>query len=185
MEETILSSVPVNIKVTPDGWFKTQDIGEIMTEEKNGEIFTYVRITDRIKELIITSGGKNISPQQIEGLLGEELLIEQFIAIGEGHKFISALVVPNFIFLDEYCQKNGITYNSREELVKKPEIIKLYEDRIAERTSSLGQVEKIKKFTLLTKELTQEDGELTPTLKFKRKAISEKYSQQIEEMYRE
>ena len=170
---------------TPDGWFKTQDIGEIMTEEKNGEIFTYVRITDRIKDIIITSGGKNISPQQIESLFGEELLIEQFITIGEGKKFISALVVPNFIFLDEYCQKNGITYGSIDELVKRPEIIKLYENIIEKRTKALGQVEKIKKFRLLTKEMTQESGELTPTLKFKRKTIAQKYSPEIDEMYRE
>jgi len=169
---------------TEDGWFKTGDIGEITTEEKYGDMLTYIRVTERIKELIITSGGKNIAPQQIEALFGEELMVEQFVLAGEGKNFISALVVPNFIILDEYCQKNGITYNSKEELVKKPEIIKLYEDIIAQKTASLGQVEKIKKFTLLTKELTQEDGELTPTLKFKRKAIAEKYSRQIDEMYR-
>ena len=168
---------------TKDGWFKTQDIGEITTEEKHGDMLTYIKITDRIKELIITSGGKNISPQQIEVLLGEELFIEQFVLIGEGKKFISALVVPNFVILDEYCKKNGITYSSREELVNKPEIIKLYEDIIAQRTVSLGNVEKIKKFTLLTKELTQDGGELTPTLKVKRKAIAEKYKREIDGMY--
>ncbi|MCL2154910.1 MAG: long-chain fatty acid--CoA ligase [Leptospirales bacterium] len=170
---------------TPDGWFKTQDIGEITTEEKHGDLLTYIKITDRIKELIITSGGKNISPQQIEVLLGEELFIEQFVSIGEERKFITALVVPNFVILDEYCQKNDITYSSREELVNKPEIIKLYENLIEKRTISLGNVEKIKKFTLLTEELTQEGGELTPTLKLKRKAIAEKYSKQIDEMYKE
>jgi long-chain acyl-CoA synthetase len=169
---------------TEDGWLKTGDIGEFTTEEKYGDPMTYIKITDRIKELIITSGGKNIAPQQIEALFGEELLVEQFVTIGEGLKFISALVVPNFILLDEYCHKNGITYNSREELIKKPEIIKLYEGIIEKRTMALGQVEKIKKFTLLTKELTQEDGELTPTLKVKRKAIAEKYSRQIDEMYK-
>ncbi len=81
---------------TDDGWFKTQDVGELITEEKHGDLLTYIKITDRIKDLIITAGGKNISPQQIEVLLGDELFIEQFVTIGEGRKFISALVVPNF-----------------------------------------------------------------------------------------
>lgn len=170
---------------TDDGWFKTQDVGEIITDEKHGENLTYIKITDRIKDLIITAGGKNISPQQIEVLLGDELFIEQFVTIGEGRKFISALVVPNFVILDEYCQKNGISYASKEELVQNPLIIKFYENIIAKRTESLGRVEQIKKFTLLTNELTQESGELTPTMKLKRKFINEKYKLQIEKMYEE
>jgi long-chain acyl-CoA synthetase len=111
--------------------------------------------------------------------------VEQFVTIGEGRKFISALIVPNFVILDDYCKNNGITYSSKEELVKNPQIIKLYEEIIARRTESLGRVEQIKKFTLLTSELTQEGGELTPTMKLKRKAIGSKYSQQIENMYAE
>lgn len=168
---------------TEDGWFKTQDVGELIVEEKYGDKLTYIRITDRLKDLIITAGGKNISPQQIELLLGDELFIEQFVTIGEGKKFISALVVPNFPILEEYCAKNGITYSSREELVQKPEIIAMYEKIIAERTTSLGRVEQIKKFTLLTHELTQENGELTPTMKLKRKVIDQKYKLQIDNMY--
>ena len=168
---------------TEDGWFKTQDVGELCIEEKYGDNLTYIKITDRIKDLIITAGGKNISPQQIEVLLGDELFVEQFVTIGEGRKFISALIVPNFIILDEYCQKHGITYSSKEELVKNPEIIKLYEEIVARRTESLGRVEQIKKFTLLTNELTQEGGELTPTMKLKRKAIGQKYQLQIDSMY--
>jgi len=170
---------------TSDGWFKTQDVGVVTVEEKHGDQLSYIKITDRIKELIITAGGKNISPQQIEMLLGDELFVEQFVAIGEGRKFISALVVPNFEILGEYCKNNGIEFTSREELVKKPEIIRLYEEKIAERTSSLGRVEQIKKIALLTGELTQEGGELTPTMKLKRKQISEKYKEQIEKIYAE
>lgn len=170
---------------TEDGWFKTQDIGEIITEKLAGETFSYIAITDRIKDLIITAGGKNISPQQIEILFGEELLIEQFVTIGEGRKFISALIVPNLIQLEEYCRKNKITFSSLEELIKRPEIIKLYETIIDERTQSLGQVEKIKKFTLLLNELTQENGELTPTMKLKRSFINEKYQELIDKMYAE
>lgn len=168
---------------TSDGWFKTQDVGELLFEERNGEALQYIKITDRIKDLIITAGGKNISPQQIEVLLGEELFIEQFVTIGEGKKFISALVVPNFIILEDYCKKNNISYSSKEEIVKNPDIIKHYEKIIEFRTESLGQVEKIKKFTLLTEELTQEGGELTPTMKLKRKAIETKYKDQIDKMY--
>jgi long-chain acyl-CoA synthetase len=170
---------------TEDGWFKTQDVGEIITEEKHGDMLSYIKITDRIKDLIITAGGKNISPQQIEVLMGDELFVEQFVTIGEGRKYISALIVPNFIILDDYCKKNGITYSSKEELVKNPQIIKLYEEIVARRTESLGRVEQIKKFTLLTSELTQEGGELTPTMKLKRKAIGQKYSLQIDSMYEE
>lgn len=170
---------------TEDGWFKTGDIGRIENIEKNGETFTYIKITDRIKDIIITAGGKNISPQQIESLFGDELFIEQIVAIGEGRKFISALVVPNFVILEDYCQKNNISYSSQEDLVTNPVIIKMYEEIIENRTAPLGQVEKIKKFTLLTKELTQEDGELTPTLKIKRKVINQKYAAIIDRMYQE
>lgn len=168
---------------TPDGWFKTQDVGIITTINKNGEDYTYIKITDRIKDLIITAGGKNISPQQIEKMFGEELFIEQFVVIGEKQKYITALIVPNFIILEDYCEKNNIKFTSHEDLIKNPEIIKLYEDIIAKHNETLGRVEQIKKFTLLVNELTQESGELTPTMKLKRKQINEKYSKEIEAMY--
>ncbi len=168
---------------TGDGWFKTQDVGFVTVEEKNGEPLTYIGITDRIKDLIITAGGKNISPQQIETLFGEELFIEQFVTIGEGRKYISALVVPNFVMLEDYCKKNGISFGTREELVRNKDIVTLYQGIIANRTESLGRVEQIKSFTLLTQELTQEGGELTPTMKLKRKQINEKYRDRIENMY--
>jgi len=168
---------------TKDGWFKTGDVGQTFTEEKNGESRTYLKITDRIKDLIITAGGKNISPQQIEKLFGEELFVEQFVVVGEGRKFISALVVPNFITLEDYCKKNNIDFGGREKIIKNPEIIKLYEKIIEEHTSSLGRVEKIKKFAFLSNELTQEGGELTPTLKLKRKQIQDKYRAIIDKIY--
>ncbi|NLV21301.1 MAG: long-chain fatty acid--CoA ligase [Syntrophomonadaceae bacterium] len=170
---------------TEDGWFKTQDVGELHYVEKNGDRLGYIKITDRIKELIITAGGKNISPQQIESLLGQEVMISQFVCIGENRKFISALVIPNFELLEDYCKKNNIEYTSPEQIIQNPAIYKLYEKLIADKTRSLGQVEKIKKFVLLPQELTQEAGELTPTLKLKRKFIDQKYKSLIDKLYAE
>ena len=163
---------------TKDGWVRTGDIGHI---DEDG----FVVITDRLKDMFKTSGGKYIAPQQIETLLKEDIFFEQAAAIGDGKKYVSALIVPNFEQLEQYCQKAGIKYSSREELVKNPEVIRLYRDRIDARTAELGQVEKVKKFTLLPDEFTQETGELTPTLKIKRKIISDKYKDVINSMYRE
>lgn len=168
---------------TEDGWFKTQDIGEITVINKNGTDYTYIRITDRIKDLIITAGGKNISPQQIEMRFGENLFIEQFVTIGEKRPYITALIVPNFVVLEDYCRRNNINFSSREDLVANPAVIKLYEDIIAKNNEAMARVEQIKKFTLLVNELTQEGGELTPTMKLKRKQIEEKYSDIIDAMY--
>ncbi len=170
---------------TEDGWFKTQDVGELHYVEKNGDKLGYVKITDRIKELIITAGGKNISPQQIESLLGNEMYISQFVCIGENRKFISALVVPNFILLEDYCKNNNIEYVSPEQIIQNPQIYKFYEGLIEAKTRSLGQVEKIKKFVLLPEELTQDAGEMTPTLKLKRKFIDHKYKDLIDKLYQE
>ena len=148
-------------------------------------VISMVQVTDRIKELIITAGGKNISPQQIESLLGNEVYISQFVCIGEGRKFLSALVVPNFVLLEDYCRKNNIEYASPEQIIQNPDNYKFYEGLIAEKTKSLGQVEKIRKFVLLPHELTQEAGELTPTLKLKRKFIDQKYKPLIDKLYEE
>ncbi|HON79609.1 MAG TPA: long-chain fatty acid--CoA ligase [Spirochaetota bacterium] len=162
--------------LTEDGWIKSGDIGMI-TEEG------YVKITDRIKELIITAGGKNISPLLIETCLKEDIFIDQAVAIGDQKKYISAMIVPSFEVLTQYADEQGITYSSREELVQHPAIIDFYNTRIQEATKELGQVEKIKKFTLLPEELTQEGGELTPTSKLKRKVINAKYETVINSMY--
>ena len=165
---------------TADGWFKTEDVGHI-----EGDKFKYITITDRIKDLIITAGGKNISPQQIELLLGDEPFIEQVVVVGEGKKYITALIVPAFPVLEAYAQKNNIAYQSRLDLIENPDVIALYEQTVAERTASLGRVEQIKKIKLMENELTQDAGELTPTLKIKRKVVSQKYSHMIDSMYSE
>lgn len=163
---------------TEDGWIKTGDVGFIDEEG-------YVTITDRIKELFKTSGGKYISPQQIETLLKEDIYFEQVAAIGDQRKFVSALIVPGFEPLVNWAKKNDIRFSSREELLKHPEVQKLYREKIDYYTRDLGQVEKIKKFTLLPKEFTQEDGEITATQKIKRKAINQRYKDIIDAMYAE
>lgn len=166
---------------TQDGWFKTGDVGTI--EEHDGN--RYIRITDRIKDLIITAGGKNIAPQVIETMLGEDLYIEQVVVVGDGRKYISALIVPNFEMLGEYAKSKGIQYSSRQELIANPAIIEFYNNKIEKLTESLGQVEKIKKFTLMPQEFTQERGEITPTMKIRRKVIQQRYSDLIDRMYQD
>ena len=163
-------------KAIVDGWFKTGDIGEF---DPQG----FLRITDRIKELIITSGGKNIAPQHIETLVGKDFFIEQIVVIGDRKKFISALVVPAMDALEEWASKKGITWTSVEELINRDDVLELYRERIDLNSQHLAQFETIKKFTLLPKPFTVETGEITPTLKLKRKKISEKYYSLIESMY--
>ena len=160
------------------GWFHTGDVGEFDDEG-------FLRITDRIKDLIITSGGKNVAPQKIETVYAKDHFIEQFVAIGDRHKFISALVTPNFEALEAYAQEQGIAYGSREELVGNGLIHDFYKQRIDGRSQELAGYEQVKAFTLLSHPFAQETGELTPTLKIKRKVVAEKYTAQIEAMYPE
>ncbi len=159
-----------------DGWFKTGDVGEF---DEDG----FLRITDRIKDLIITSGGKNIAPQHIETLVGKDFFIEQIVAIGDNRKFISALVAPSFDALEAWAQKKAITYTSIDDLIEDPDVIQFYRKRIDYHSKPLARYETIKKFKLLPRPFTIEDGDITPTLKLKRKNISEKYKDLIEAMY--
>ena len=159
-----------------EGWFHTGDIGEF---DEDG----YLKITDRIKDLIITSGGKNIAPQNIETLVGKDFFIEQIIAIGDRRKFISALVVPAFEALEEWAKKKKIKYSSMEDLTDHPKVIDFYKKRIELQSKLLAQYETIKKFKLLPKPFTMEAGEITPTLKLKRKMINEKFKSIIDGMY--
>jgi long-chain acyl-CoA synthetase len=161
---------------TPEGFLKTGDMGEFDAEGN-------LRITGRIKDLIITSGGKNISPQNIENSLMFSKYINQLAVIGDGRKYVSALIVPAFEVLEPWAKENGIAFAGRAELLKNGKVVELFEAQIREYTKEYGQVEQIKKFTLLDKEWLQETGELTPTLKVKRRVILEKYSDLIERMY--
>jgi len=163
---------------TADGYLKTGDVGLI---DQDG----YLRITDRIKDLIITSGGKNIAPLHIETLVGMDHYIEQICTIGDKRKYVSALIIPNFPALEDYAKEKGITYTSREDLVKSDQIMLFYKERIDANSRELAQYEKIKAFTILAKEFTQDGGELTPTQKIKRKVVMEKYRDLVEKMYPE
>ncbi len=160
-----------------DGWFKTGDIGEF---DPDG----FLRITDRIKELIITSGGKNVAPQHIETHVGKDHYIEQIVAVGDRRKFISALVVPATQALENWARKKGLTWHSMEELLLMPEVTAFYRKRINMSSGALARFETIKTFTLLPKPFTVEAGEITPTLKLKRKVISQRYYDLIDAMYR-
>ena len=159
-----------------DGWFHTGDVGEF---DSDG----FLRITDRIKDLIITSGGKNIAPQKIETVYAQDYLIEQFMTIGDRRKYISALIVPNYEALEAYAQTHGIAYRTRQELVSNPAVRALYQARVDELSQELAPYEQVKAFTLLPAPFAQETGELTPSLKVRRRAVAEKYAAEIEAMY--
>jgi long-chain acyl-CoA synthetase len=162
---------------TDDGWFKTGDVG---TLDADG----FLRITDRKKELFKTSGGKYISPQPIEQAIKGSRFVNQVVLIGAERKFPAALIVPNWEQLESYCKVKGIEVKNRRELCEHPRIIDLIERQIDRLTPNLARYEKIKKVALLENEFTIEGGELTPTLKVKRRVIDEKYRDVIEKLYR-
>jgi len=161
---------------TPDGFFRTGDVGEF---DSDG----YMKITGRIKDIIVTSGGKNISPQNIENTLITSSYIEQVAVIGDNRKYLSALIVPAFATLESWAKDKGIAFSNRQDLTKNPEVIKLFEHEIAEYMKDYARVEQIRKFILMEKEWSQDTGELTPTMKLKRSIIRKKYEKEIESMY--
>jgi len=161
---------------TEDGWFKTGDAGNI---DDQGNL----TITERIKDLLKTSNGKYIAPQQVENILSNNNYIQQVMVIAEGRQSVSALIVPNFEFLKGELSKMNIPFTNWSEIVKNEEINKLYKAKIEEFQTSLASFEKVKKFTLMSAEFEIGSGEITPTLKIKRKVVSEKYKDLIEQMY--
>jgi long-chain acyl-CoA synthetase len=161
-----------------DGWFHTGDIG--LLDEEN-----YLKITDRKKNIIVTSGGKNVAPQPLENVLVTSKWIEQILVIGDRKKFISALIVPSFPNLETYANEKGLQWDSREELIKLPEVKRLYDRVIEESMEGFAQFEKVKKYILLAKEFTIEDDELTPSLKIRRNIVESRYVQLINNMYAE
>ncbi|MCZ6602093.1 MAG: AMP-binding protein, partial [Planctomycetota bacterium] len=162
--------------MTEDGFFRTGDIGEIDEEQ-------YLRITDRKKDILVTSGGKNIPPQKIENLLRSDPFIQEIVVCGDGRNYLTALIVPAFDMLERHARQEKIRYYEVQDLVENPQIHGLLQKRIEALQATLPRFEQIKKFTLLNKELSFEDGEVTPTMKIRRVVIYEKYRDEIERMY--
>jgi len=162
---------------TDDGWFKTGDIGKI----EDG----FLSITDRKKELLKTSGGKFIAPQPIENKLKANTVIGQAALIGDRQKFASVLISPNFAALESWARQNGVATGDHAAMVKDPKVQKMYEDIIAKINASLAHFESIKKVGVVPEEWSVEGGEMTPSLKLKRRIITEKYKDQIAAFYKD
>lgn len=160
------------------GWLHTGDIGHLDEEG-------FLVITDRKKDLIVTSGGKNVAPQPIENMLKQNPCIANAVIIGGSRKFISALIVPNFEKVEDYAQKGGIRYVNRRDLVQNEAIVRLLLEEVDRSTPGLAPYEKVKKIALLERDFEIAEGEITPTLKVKRNVIERKYKELIDSLYRE
>lgn len=165
------------LSFTADGYFKTGDSGYL----KDGELF----LKDRIKDLFKTSNGKYIAPQMIESKLLVDKYIDQIAIIADQRKFVSALIVPEYKLLEEYARTHDIAFNSREDLCKDKRIIRMLSERIETLQQQLAHYEQVKRFTLLPKGFSMERGELTNTLKIKRRVLNENYKAEIDKMYEE
>jgi long-chain acyl-CoA synthetase len=161
-----------------DGWFKTGDIGELDSEG-------FLSITDRKKDLIKTSGGKFIAPQPIENALKANVLVAQAAVIGDRRKYASVIIAPHFPLLEDWARANGVTFSSHQELVASGKVRDLYRGIIEDLNKKLAHFETIKKLVVVPDEFTVATGEITPTLKLKRRVIEKKYKQQIDELYQE
>jgi len=162
--------------IDKDGWFHTGDIG-ILDEGK------YLKITDRKKEIFKLTGGKYIAPQMIENKLKESMFIDQVIVIGDHEKFASALIAPNFEYLHEWCAENLILFSDNAELINHPKVQAVFLHEVKEINKTLGQHEEIKRFRLIADVWSPVTGELSQTLKLKRKIIEAKYKDLMEEIF--
>ncbi len=160
-----------------DGWLHSGDVGEL---DENG----FLKITDRKKDIIVTAGGKNITPQYIENKLKFSPYINDAVVIGDKRKFLSCLIMIDEENVIKYAQDNKVQYSTYRDLTQSPDINQLIEEEVKKVNGSLSRVEQVKKFTILPKKLYEEDGEVTPTMKIKRKFINEAFSDLIEAMYR-
>ena len=161
---------------TEDGWLKTGDAGLI---DESGAL----RMTERIKELMKTSNGKYIAPQHIEGTLGKDKFIEQIAVIADARNYVTALIVPAFEALEEHAKALNLKYQCHKELIQHRKIQELIQERLNKIQNELAKFEQVKKFTLLPKEFSIELGEITPTLKLRRKIIMDRFRNEIEDMY--
>jgi long-chain acyl-CoA synthetase len=161
--------------IDAEGWLHTGDVGAW-----DG---THLKIVDRIKDIIITAGGKNVSPSEIENSMKASPFVKEAIVIGDRRKYLTALVGIDFDVVSEWAQRREITHTTYRDLSEKPEVIRLVQRAVDETNEKFSRVEQIKKFTMLTKELDHEDGELTATQKVKRSAIEDVFGDLIESMY--
>jgi long-chain acyl-CoA synthetase len=159
-----------------DGWYHTGDIGTLTSTN-------FLKITDRKKELFKTSGGKYVAPLAIENKLKESPFIEQVMLIGADKKFVSALIVPSFPNLKDWCRKNGIAESSNDELLRNPKVTDMFKELVESFNKFFNHVEQVKKFELLAHEWSVDTGELTPKMSLKRKVVMEKYRDAIERIY--
>jgi long-chain acyl-CoA synthetase len=159
-----------------DGWFRTGDVGHLDTDG-------YLVITDRLKDLLVTAGGKKVAPQPLEGRLKRSKWISEAVMLGDQRPFCVCLLVPNFVVLETRAKERGWPNGSRPELLRNPEVLALYQHEVDELNESLAPFEKIKKFALLDRDLSQDAGELTPTLKVRRRVITQKFQELIESLY--
>jgi long-chain acyl-CoA synthetase len=162
---------------TEDGWLKTGDVGEWVDG-------THVKVVDRIKDIIITSGGKNISPSEIENTLKTSPYIKEAMVIGDGRKYLTALIAIESDVVGDWATRRQIPYTTYRDLTEKPEVIELIQGVVKEANKKVAHIEGVQKFRLIPKELDHEDGELTATQKLKRSSMSSMFGELIEAMYR-
>jgi len=160
-----------------DGWLYSGDVGEL---DEDG----YLKITDRKKDIIVTAGGKNITPQFIENKLKASSYINDAVVIGDNRRFITSLIMIDEDNVVKYAQDNKIQFSTYKDLTQSPEMIKLIQGEVNKVNEALSRVEQVKKFTMLPKKLYEEDGEVTPTMKVKRKYVNEAFSDLIDAMYK-
>jgi len=162
--------------MTGDGWLMTGDVGEWVDG-------THVRIVDRIKHIIITSGGKNISPSEIENSLKTSPYVNEAMVVGEGRKYLTALIGIELDTVGDWALRRGLPYTTYRDLAEKPEVVELIQGVVDQTNERFARVENIRKFGLLPKELDHEDGELTATQKLKRSAMIDSFGDLVEAMY--
>lgn len=162
--------------IDKDGWFHTGDLGEFVEEK-------FLKIVERKKELYKTSGGKYVAPQAVENKLKESPLIEQVMAIGDGQKFVSALIQPTFPAVREFCERHNLGATTKPEMISHAKVVEEFQREVDSLNPALSHTEQVKKFVLVPDEWSTATGELTPTLKLKRKVLLEKYAKEILGMY--
>jgi long-chain acyl-CoA synthetase len=163
--------------IEPDGWFHTGDIGEI---DEDG----YLKITDRKKHIIVNSGGKNIAPLPIENMIQNSPFVDQVVVLGEKRPFLTAVIVPNFDAVRAFAQKHQIAFETHKDLLQKEEVKKIFDEHLKKISRELASHEKVRRFILAAEPFTIEAGEMTPTLKVKRKIVEEKFKAELEEIYK-